>query len=352
MNRKLLAGSAVTVLAGIGLYSFVKSQNGQSLPDEIWTVDDMPDLNGKVIIVTGANSGIGYEAAKELARKGAQTILACRSMDKARAALDQILAEIPGAPAEIMQLDLASLASVHQFTGEFKAKYERLDVLVNNAGIMMVPYGQTDDGFERQFGTNHLGHFALTGLLLDLLLRTPQSRVVNISSNGHTMGHMNFDDLMFEGGKGYSGSRAYGRSKLANLMFTYELQRRFEAAGADSSALAAHPGGSNTSLGDHLFEGWYIRPFVPALKAIVTQSAAMGALPTLRAAVDPNANGGAYYGPGGFRELRGYPVEVHSNGASHNPADARKLWQVSEELTGVHYNFNLDKVGAGDSIPS
>ena len=336
MNKKVVAGGAATLLAGIGIYTFVRSQDGKSGPDEIWTASDMPDLSGKVIIVTGANSGIGYEAAKEFARKGAQTILACRSMDKAEAALDQILAEIPDAPAEIMQLDLASQASVREFADEFKAKYDRLDVLVNNAGIMMVPYGLTEDGFERQFGTNHLGHFALTGLLLDTILATPDARVVNVSSTGHRMGNMNFDNLMHANGKGYSSSRAYAQSKLANLLFTYELQRRFETAGVDAEALAAHPGGTNTNLQDEISERWYIKPLIPFMRMMM-QDSAMGALPTIRAAVDPDAKGGDYYGPDGFMEQAGYPVLVQSSKASHNVYDARYLWTVSEELTGIDF---------------
>ena len=224
-----------------------------------WTQEDIPDLTGKVIIVTGANCGIGYEAAKEFARKGAQTILACRSMAKAQTAEDQILAEIPNAEVEIMQLDLASQTSVHQFADEFEEKYDRLDVLVNNAGIIWTPYTKTEDGFESQFGTNHLGHFALTGLLMDHLLKTPGSRVVNVSSVGHRSGKMDFDNLMFEDGKGYSRHGAYGRSKLANLLFTYELQRKFETISADTIATAAHPGGSNTNLGRHVEHRWYMR---------------------------------------------------------------------------------------------
>ena len=231
MNKKMMgiiAGGAAAAAAGAGLYFLINKQRGEPRPTEMWTTEDMPDLTGKVIIVTGANSGIGFEAAKAFARKGAQTILACRSMDKAEAALAEIQAEIPNAPAEIMHLDLANQASIHKFAEAFKAKFNRLDVLVNNAGIMMVPYGTTEDGFEKQFGTNHLGHFALTGLLIDLLLNTKGSRVVNISSGGHRMGQMDFDNLMYADGEGYSGARAYGRSKLANLLFTYELQRRYE----------------------------------------------------------------------------------------------------------------------------
>ncbi len=308
-----------------------------------WTVNDIPDLTGKVIIVTGANSGIGLEAAKAFAQKGAQTILACRSMDRAQPALSEIQVEIPNAPAEIMQLDLASLASVHQFVDEFKGKYDRLDVLVNNAGIMMVPYGTTEDGFERQMGTNHLGHFALTGLLIDLLLKTPHSRVVNVSSNGHTSGVMDFDNLLFADGQDYSPMAAYGRSKLANLLFTYELQRRYETTGADAIAVAAHPGSSSTNLANHFGERNFAMGLLLKVGLFISQSAAMGALPTIRAAVAPEVQGGDYYGPSGFMELRGYPVKVESNGASHNMADAQKLWEVSEELTSVNYDL-LDSV--------
>jgi NAD(P)-dependent dehydrogenase (short-subunit alcohol dehydrogenase family) len=304
-----------------------------------WTTADIPDLTGKVIIVTGANCGLGYEDAKEFARKGAQTIMACRDMAKAQAALDQLKAEIPEAHAEIMQLDLSSLASVRQFAEDFKGRYQRLDVLVNNAGIMWAPYGKTEDGFESQFGTNHLGHFALTGLLIDLLHKTPDSRVVNVSSVGHRAGVMDFENLMFEDGEGYSRHGAYGRSKLANLLFTYELQRRFEANNVAAIAVAAHPGGSSTNLSRHVENRWWFRLLRPLFE-VIAQSAAMGALPTIRAAVDPNARGGEYYGPARFRESRGHPVLVKSNDASHNEADARQLWWVSEELTGVRYTLN------------
>ena len=337
MNRKnLIITGAATLLAGLGIYSLVRRRNGSAPSGEIWTTANMPDLTGKVIIVTGANSGIGYEAAKEFARKGATTILACRSMSKAKAALTLIQAEVPSAKAEIMQLDLASQGSIRQFADAFKAKYDRLDVLTNNAGIMMVPYGTTEDGFERQFGTNHLGHFALTGLLIDLLLKTQGSRVVNISSMGHRMGNMDFDNLNYEGGNGYSPAAAYGRSKLANLLFTYELQRRFDAVGADAKATAAHPGGSNTNLAAHMYDEWYAKILLPLAERVM-QSAAMGALPTIRAAVDPRANGGDYYGPDGFMEQTGHPIVVQSNKASHSLSDAKKLWEASEALTGIQF---------------
>jgi NAD(P)-dependent dehydrogenase (short-subunit alcohol dehydrogenase family) len=303
---------------------------------ENWNVNNIPDLAGKVIIVTGASSGIGLEAAREFARKGATTILACRNMDKAKAALKDILADAPEARAEIMQLDLASLKSIRSFADEFKSRYDRLDVLLNNAGIMMVPYRQTEDGFEAQFGTNHLGHFALTGLLIDFLEKTPGSRVVNISSGGHRMGNMDFNNLLYQGGRGYSRIGAYGRSKLANILFTYELERRLKRNGNNPIAVAAHPGLADTHLADH-FLGGRLKGLSHTFMKYRAQSAAQGALPGIRAAVDPDVIGGQYYGPDGPREQRGDPVLVESNRASHDEADAKILWQVSEELTGVKY---------------
>ncbi len=301
-----------------------------------WTIENIPDLSGKVIIVTGANSGIGFEAAREFARKNATTVLACRNMEKAQQAQASIMAEIPYAKTEVMCLDLASLQSIHEFADSFIAKYDRLDVLLNNAGIMMVPYAQTEDGFERQLGTNHLGHFALTGLLIVLLEKTPGSRVVNISSGGHRMGNMDFDNLLYNNGKGYSRTRAYGRSKLSNLLFTYELERRLEENGHNPIAVAAHPGLTETHLADHFWGGHVNWLFHAPMKTFM-QSAEMGALPGIRAAVDPQVRGGQYYGPGGPRESRGFPVLVESNRASHDETDARRLWEASEQLTGVRF---------------
>jgi NAD(P)-dependent dehydrogenase (short-subunit alcohol dehydrogenase family) len=303
---------------------------------EKWTLNDIPDLTGKVIIVTGASSGIGFEAARAFARKGATTILACRNMAKGQAALESIQAEIPEARVETMQLDLASLKSIHGFADEFKSRYDRLDILLNNAGIMMVPYRQTEDGFESQFATNHLGHFALTGLLIDILEKTPGSRVVNISSGGHRLGSMDFDNLMYQGGKGYSRIGAYGRSKLSNLLFTYELDRRLGANGNNPISVAAHPGLAATHLADH-FWGGRLKGLAHIFMKYRAQSALQGALPGIRAAVDPEVKGGQYYGPDGPREQHGDPVLVRSNQASHDEDDAKRLWQVSEELTGVRY---------------
>jgi NAD(P)-dependent dehydrogenase (short-subunit alcohol dehydrogenase family) len=301
-----------------------------------WTSENISDLTGKVIIVTGANSGVGYEAVKQFARKGAQSVLACRNIDKAEAARSQILDDNPDALMEIMKLDLASLKSIEQFAEQFKAKHDRLDVLVNNAGVMMVPYGTTEDGFEKQFGTNHLGHFALTGLLIDLIEKTDGSRIVNVSSNAHNFGEMDFDNLMYAEGKDYSRQGAYGRSKLANLLFTYELQRRLDAAGSNTIVVAAHPGLSDTNLANHLIDRWYLKFLRPVFGWMV-QSAAMGALPTLRAAVELNVSGGEYFGPGGAREAKGYPVLVQMSDAAQNGPNAQRLWIESEKLTGVTY---------------
>lgn len=336
MNKKLLVGGAATLLAGIGIYKYLASQNGNSAPADKWTAADIPDLTGKVIIVTGANSGIGFEAAKEFTANGARTILACRSIEKAAAALAYIQAEVPDAAVEIMKLDLASLDSVRQFAADFKEKYDRLDILVNNAGIMMVPYGTTEDGFERQFGTNHLGHFALTGLLIERLLDTPGARVVNVSSNAHKRGNMDFGNLMFEDGQDYDRSAAYNRSKLANLLFTFELQHRFEVIDADAIAVASHPGISITNLSSHMTDGWYAKPLMP-LAEFIFADPDKAALTTLRAAVDPQVHGGDYYGPDGLGEFGGYPVLVQPSHLAHSTWDARKLWTVSEELTGVSF---------------
>jgi NAD(P)-dependent dehydrogenase (short-subunit alcohol dehydrogenase family) len=290
----------------------------------------MLDMTGKVAIVTGANSGIGYEMARALTRKGATVILACRNKDKGEAAVRQIRHEYPEAKAELMQLDLSDLASVRRFADEFTGRHDKLDLLINNAGIMMTPFGKTADGFESQFGTNHLGHFALTGLLLNLIIRTPHARVVTVSSPGHRFGKIDFDNLNAE--QDYKRQGAYGQSKLANLLFTYELQRRFEVAGVATIAAAAHPGWTATNLQAHT---WFFRMLNPFL----AQKPEMGALPTLYAATAPDVGGGEYYGPDGWQEFRGYPTKVQSSDSSHDTAVAAKLWTVSEELTGVQYHW-------------
>ena len=303
---------------------------------ENWTANNIPDLTGKIIIITGANSGIGFESAREFTRKGAEVIFASRDPFKAEHALMSIQAEFPKAKLKFFELDLASLDSIRKFTEEFKSAYPKLDILLNNAGIMMVPYGKTKDGFERTIGTNHLGHFALTGLLMDRLSTTPGARVVNVASNAHYAGEMDFENLLFEDEHEYTPMKAYGRSKLANLLFTYELQRRFQSSGLDVIALAAHPGISATNLANHLvFKqiSWLIQP----LMKLFFQSSAMGSLPSLRAAVDPEARGGMYYGPDGKGEKSGFPIVVSSNEASHDLQYAEKLWDISEKLTGISY---------------
>lgn len=303
-----------------------------------WTTKDIPDLQNQNVIVTGANSGIGYETAKELARKGARVILACRNRTRSADALNAIRTELPQAAVEMMELDLADLLSIRRFAHEYKSRYAQLHILINNAGIMMGPYRLTVDGFERQFGTNHLGHFALTGLLLNLLLKTPNARVVSVSSTAHHFGTMDFGNLMYAKGKGYFPARAYARSKLANLLYTYELQRRLDAKGVDTISVACHPGLAYTNLTKQMPGQWFLKMTAP-LQKVILQSAAMGALPTLRAACDPLVKGGEFYGPDGFREQRGYPVLVESSPASHNVDDSRKLWEISEQLTGVLYEL-------------
>jgi len=301
-----------------------------------WTFENIPDLQGKTIIMTGGNSGLGYESVKAFALKGATVILACRNLAKGEKAKNEILKANPSGEIQVMQLDLANLTSVEAFAEKFASEHKQLDVLLNNAGIMATPNIKTDDGFEAQLGTNHLGHFALTGHLLPMLKGTPQSREVNVSSLTHKGGKMDFNDLMFEKCRKFKPMRAYGQSKLANLLFTYELQRFFEANNIDCIAVAAHPGGSNTRLANH-FETNKFMEAVSKIARGAMQPAAKGALPQIRASVDANVKGGDYFGPCGIGELFGYPVLVKSNAASHNEENARKLWAVSEKLTGVKY---------------
>ena len=294
-----------------------------------WTVADVPDQSGRVAVVTGANSGIGFEAAAVLARHGAHTILACRDAARAEDALTRLSAAVPGATVSVVRLDLASLESIRAAAERILATHDRLDLLINNAGVMWPPYGKTADGFELQFGTNHLGHFAFTGLVIEAMLPVPGSRVVTVSSMGHRTGRINFADLQSE--RRYGRMTAYAQSKLANLMFTYELQRRLYAAGAPTAALAAHPGVAFTELTRNL------PGVLQAAGGLFTQSAAMGALPILRAATDPAAAGGEYHGPGGLGQAKGYPVRVSSTARSRDQAARQRLWAESERLTGVTY---------------
>src|SRR5215203_3591987 len=297
-----------------------------------WTTADIPDQTGRTAVITGANTGLGYETAAALAAKGAHVVLAVRNLDKGKAAADLITRATPGASVGLQELDLTSLESVRAAADQLQANYDEIDLLINNAGVMMTPKSTTKDGFELQFGTNHLGHFAFTGLLLDRVLAAPSSRVVTVSSTAHRFVRgIRFDDIQWE--RDYSRVRAYGQSKLANLMFTYELQRRLQ--GTNTIAAAAHPGGANTELGRNS-----PAPFRVAfdfLGPLLVQGAEMGALPTLRAATDPGVIGGQYFGPDGFAEQRGYPEVVASTAASHDTAAQRRLWTVSEELTKVTF---------------
>jgi NAD(P)-dependent dehydrogenase (short-subunit alcohol dehydrogenase family) len=297
-----------------------------------WTSADIPDQTGRVAVITGANTGLGYETAAALAAKGAHVVLAVRNLDKGKDAALRIAQATPGAKVELQELDLTSLDSVRSAAEQLKSDHDSIDLLINNAGVMFTPKSTTKDGFELQFGTNHLGHFAFTGLLLDRVLAAPGSRVVTVSSVGHRFARqgIRFDDLQWD--RDYSRVGAYGQAKLANLLFTYELQRRL--AGTQTIATAAHPGGSRTELTRNL------PPLVGALTRLVEplfQDPDMGALPSLRAATDPGVLGGQYYGPDGFGEQRGYPKIVSSSAPSHDVDAQRRLWAISEELTQVVY---------------
>ncbi len=294
-----------------------------------WTEQDIPDQSGRVAIVTGANTGLGFETARMLAERGATVVLAVRNVEKGRQAAGRISGDVA-----VQALDLTSLDSIRSAAADLRATYPRIDLLINNAGVMYTPPQRTADGFELQFGTNHLGHFALTGLLLDRLLPVPGSRVVTVSSTGHRIrAAIHFDDLQWE--RSYSRVGAYGQSKLANLLFTYELQRRLAPYGT-TIAVAAHPGVSNTELARNTPAP--LRLPITWLAPLLTQDADMGALPTLRAATDPAVTGGQYYGPGNRGEISGYPKLVTSSPASHDQAVQQRLWTVSEELTGVTFS--------------
>ncbi|OBH57805.1 SDR family NAD(P)-dependent oxidoreductase [Mycobacterium sp. E2479] len=298
-----------------------------------WTTADIPDQTGRVAVITGANTGLGYETALALADHGAHVVLAVRNLDKGKDAAAKITAQSPHADVALQELDLTSLASVRAAAEQLRSAHDRIDLLINNAGVMYTPKSTTKDGFELQFGTNHLGHFAFTGLLLDRLLPVAGSRIVTVSSVGHRiLADIHFDDLQWE--RRYNRVAAYGQAKLANLLFTYELQRRLAPHGTTIAA-AAHPGMSDTELMRNM-----PAPLVVAFERIaplVAQNPAMGALPTLRAATDPAVQGGQYYGPDGLGQTRGYPKVVASSAKSHDVERQRRLWTVSEELTGVTY---------------
>jgi len=295
-----------------------------------WDSTNISSQSGRTVIVTGSSSGIGYETARVLAEKGATVIVAVRNLKKGNLAVGNIKQGNSKADVAVMGLDLSDLKSVRKFAEEFKKSHTRLDLLINNAGVMVPPYSKTVDGFELQMGTNHMGHFALTGLLIDLIKSAPGSRVVNVSSTAHKIGNIDLDDLNWEKRK-YKKAKAYGDSKIANLYFTYELQRRMDDAQTGVLVTAAHPGWTATDLQRHV-------SLIEKMNGLFAQTIDMGALPTLMAAVKDDVNGGDFFGPSGFMEMKGYPKKVKSNPRSHDPEMARKFWDVSEELTGVSFN--------------
>ena len=303
------------------------------MTSNIWTLQDIPDQTGRVAVVTGANSGTGFEAAKVLASRGATVILACRNAMKADEAARRIQMTHRGSRVETQLLDLGSLNSVREAAAAILERHERLDLLINNAGVMVPPYGKTEDGFETQIGTNHFGPYVFTGLLLDRLQASPGSRIVTMSSGAHRMGRIHFEDLHFE--HSYRAWAAYSQSKLANLLFTYELQRRLSAAGSGTLAVAAHPGWARTELQRHA--GWISWLRAIGVEALLSQDALGGALPLLRAATDPAVVGGEYFGPAGFQEMKGAPVRVQSTPRSQGVDLQQRMWRCSELSTGFAY---------------
>lgn len=302
-----------------------------------WTAAQMGDLSGTTVIVTGANSGLGYEAARAFAGHGAHVVLACRSTDRGTEAAERIHEETPDASTTVLELDLADLSSIQEFVTAFEDTHDDLHILCNNAGVMAIPRSETADSFERQFGVNHLGHFALTCYLLDILRETDgETRVVTQSSGLHEGGEIDFDDLQSE--HSYDAWDAYSQSKLANLLFAYELQRRLSNASEDVSSVACHPGYAATNLQQRgpkqsgsLLRLWAMK----AANALIAQDAEMGALSLLYAATASSVTGGEYIGPGGFKNMRGHPEAQRSSDRSYDKPTAERLWKASEELTGV-----------------
>ena len=304
-----------------------------------WTQKDIPSLDGKVIIITGANSGLGFECSRILAKKGATIVMAVRTIAKGEQAKADILKDNPQAQLDVMALDVGDLSSVRAFADAFKAKYDRLDILLNNAGVMAIPRQETADGFEMQLGVNHLGHFALTGLLLDLIVKTPDARIHNVTSSANYTGTINFDDLMGE--KSYGRWEAYGQSKLANVFFTFELQKRLISAGFDTITNTSHPGLVLTNLQANSVEqsGTGFEAFLYRLiEPIMAQDISMGVLPMLYGSTAEEAKGGVFYGPRLFN-MRGYPAEKKANSDANDAQALKRFWDISEELTGVNYEI-------------
>ena len=307
-----------------------------------WTIEEMPPLTDRTVVVTGANSGLGLEGSKAFARRGATVVMACRSVERGESAAEEIRGAVPNATLDVRECDLADLSNVASFADGLRADYDAVDILCNNAGVMAIPRSETADGFETQFGVNHLGHFALTGHLLDLLEAADgESRVVTQSSGAHEMGEIDFDDLQRE--RSYGKWSAYGQSKLANLLFAYELQRRLGNHGWDDvRSIACHPGYADTDLqfrGPREMGSTLRTAAMGVANAVFAQSAEQGALPMLYAATAEDVIGGEYVGPGGLFDMRGAPEFQQSNEASRNEETAERLWAVSTDLTGVEYDF-------------
>ncbi len=310
---------------------------GEDEMAEKWTASDIPDQSDRIAVVTGANSGLGLVTARELARAGARIVIACRDTAKGDTAADEIRSDVPNAELDVAALDLADLSSVQAFAEQFAQKHQGLDLLVNNAGVMAPPYRKTADGFESQIGTNHLGHFALTGRLMGALRARPDARVVTVSSTAHRSGRIDFDEL--NGEHGYKRWRAYGQSKLANLLFCFELDRRVSAVGASVRSVAAHPGYSATNLQFAGPTALHERVIMAVTNRVIAQSADMGALPSLYAATVPDLPGGSFVGPDGFMQGRGHPKLVQASSAAYDEEAARRLWELSEKLTGVRFEL-------------
>jgi NAD(P)-dependent dehydrogenase (short-subunit alcohol dehydrogenase family) len=299
---------------------------------DAWDAKDIPDQTGRTAVVTGANSGLGLVTARELARAGASVVMACRNLDRGHRAIEEVRGAVPEAQVQLDELDLASLASVRGFAERFRATHDGLDLLINNAGVMAPPRRRTADGFELQFGTNHLGHFALTNALLEEMEGREDARVVTLSSTAHKMGRINFDNL--NGDRRYFRWNAYGQSKLANLLFMLELDRRLRGSGSTVKSLAAHPGYTATNL-QSAAAPMLDRLVMKVSTAAIAQNDEMGALPTLYAATQPGLEGGTYVGPDGFQEQRGHPKIVQPSGRARDPETARRLWEVSERMTAL-----------------
>jgi len=301
-----------------------------------WNLSDVKTLADKTIIVTGGNSGLGYESVKMFASKDAEIIMASRSIERGNQAVEEIKKDFPNANITVMELDLADRESIAKFSDSFLKKYKKLNILLNNAGIMTVPYGVTKDGLEQQTGVNHFGHFLLTSLLFDVIKNTPSSRIVNVSSIAHRGGTMNFDNLLYQDGVGYNKVKAYSRSKLENLLFTYELDRLVQKAGYDIKVLVAHPGVAKTNLGRHIKDS-KMDGFIKHFQKYFSHEAKFGALPQVRACLDESAKSGDFYGPKGLMGFKGAPKLAKSNRKSKNKTLANRLWVYSEQVWDIQF---------------